>query len=246
MASVGGGAMTFGRLTADPDDAQPDRGLVEKSKYPALILLAVILATLVLWAIWPKDIDHRASLAEAAARLGVTDEVRASLRNDLQKTIGYLGGDLCDESLRDQVGRAAVAYYETLLEKPVMEAGLEMTYDSRCMPRISLGTHPFEALRSRGGLGGNLTLPWNCLPEKWRTPTDRALQARLEQLIKSGHITSESLTGTLAVIARPTRVSPLRGLCRRPTHEVSRSRPLPLNYVPPDDWDRAHRRRRRY
>lgn len=134
--------------------------------------------------------------AESAAKLGVTGEVRHELRDHFQKELQKMEGDLCEETYRVRAGKAAVKYYETLLEKPVLAAGLEFTYDNRCQLRADKNVHPLERLLSVKGLGTNLTLPWDCLPSSWRTPMDRALQAKLERLLSNGYLTTDTLSGT--------------------------------------------------
>jgi hypothetical protein len=191
-----------------------------------------------------READPKVTLEQAALTLGVTNEVRLKLRQDFQKALLDMERDLCEETLRDKAGKVAVRYYETLLEKPVIAAGLEVTYHNRCRPRPDANSHPFERIIAGHGLGSNLTLPWDCLPDHWRSPIDRALQARLERVISVGHLTNDSLTGTLALVARSTKLSPIRSICHRPSHESSRQPNLPLISEPTDDWDRRGRRRR--
>ncbi len=191
-----------------------------------------------------REPDNSSLLEKAALKLGVTDEVRTTLRQQFLKAMNDMQSELCDESLRDRAGRAAVQYYETLLEKPVTEAGLEITYQNRCQVRLNRNTHPFQQMFAVSGLGSNLVLPWDCLPGHWRTPTDRALQAKLEQVLRTGHLTNDSLKGTLALLARPTKLSPIPALCNRETSSSNRRPNLPLISAPTDDWDRTPRRRR--
>ena len=192
--------------------------------------------------------DEITRFAEAAAKLGVTTEVRQELREQFQKELQKMEGDLCEEIYRVRAGKAAVKYYETLLEKPVLAAGLEFTYDNRCQLRADRNVHPLQRFLSVKGLGTNLTLPWDCLPSSWRTPMDRALQAKLESMLTYGHLTTDTLSGTLAVIARSPRLSPVVMSCKRSAAESSRGSArasnLPLISTPTDDWDRGSRRRR--
>ena len=191
--------------------------------------------------------SHVTRFAESAAKLGVTEEVRQELREQFQKELQKMDGDLCEETYRVRAGKAAVKYYETLLEKPVLAGGLEFTYDNRCQHRTGFQVHPLERMLSVKGLGGNLTLPWDCMPSSWRTPTDRALQAKLEKMLSVGYLTTDTLSGTLAVIARSPKLSPIASICRRPAESsrgYRRASDLPLISTPTDDWDRGSRRRR--
>ena len=196
----------------------------------------------------PREVDAQAVLERAAVAGGLTEQRRMALREKLSRTMREMQENLCDESSRDDAGKAAVAYYEQILEKPVIAAGLEATYHNRCQRRFNQSNHPFEqliqAITARG-LGSNLQLPWDCLPDSWRTPADRALQAKLEEFLRTGYLTSESLSGTLALIARSKKSSPLPRLCYRPPPST-RATNLPLISEPTDDWDRQGRRRRRY
>ncbi len=234
--------MQFGRRTEDPSAGEGSGATLNLGDWlvPGLITLVALVGAAIAWS-YASD-DHKSSFERAAAKFGVTDALRADLRQQFQKTLVEMDRDICDETLRDRAGKAAVAYYETLIEKPVTEAGLEVTYDSRCQSRPDRNRHPFEQLFMQRGLGSNLTLPWDCMPSHWRTPLDRALQAKLEQMIISGRLTSESLSGTLAIISRPTKLSAIPGMCRRASSDTAR-RNLPLINAPTDDWDRGRRRR---
>jgi hypothetical protein len=236
--------MSFGRRSAERERLVPS----SQASWAVPLIPAAVAVGVVLFAglaiAMSRQPDHNDLLEKAAVKLGVTSEVRAALRQQLLKAMHDMDRELCDESLRDRAGRAAVQYYETLLEKPVTEAGLEMTYHNRCQLRLNRGSHPFERLFSVSGIGSNLTLPWDCLPDHWRTPIDRAIQAKLEQVLRAGYLTNDSLKGTLAMLARPTKLSPISSLCNRPSYSSDRRRELPLISAPTDDWDRTPRRRR--
>ena len=236
--------MTFGRRSAERIDVENVEASTPVSPWLIAAGLAIFLSAAGYAMVRLGEVDHTATLEQAAIGQGVTDEVRAKLRQDFAKALIEMERELCDEWLRDRAGKQAVLYYETLLEKPVIAAGLEMTYHNRCQPKLNRNSHPFERLINGGGLGSNLTLPWDCLPDHWRTPTDRALQAALESVLRAGHLTNDSLTGTLALIARPTMLGPLPGLCRRPPPDIYQRPNLPLIAEPTDDWDRRSRRRR--
>ena len=216
-------------LDNDHDHNANSEPRVSAARSLAVILGALAVAT-GLSVMWLSELDATSSLEQAAARLGVTDASRERLREDFRYALLEFGKDTCDEENRTRAGKAAVAYYETLLEKPFTEAGLEMTAEALCQPATRRGVHPFEVLI----LGGRQTLPWGCLPLAWRTPVDLALQARLEQAIRSGTLTSSSLTGTLALIAQPLPGGHLVNSCRRPNKDSSR-RDLPVNAAPNDD-----------
>lgn len=235
--------MGFGRRSAErEDDGSYAAASMPGWLLPALAAVAVTGAALAVWQL--SGSDHNASFEQSASKLGVTEELRADLRHQFEKDLLGMEREICDESMRDKAGRTAVKYYETLLERPVIDAGLEMTYDSRCQLRADRNSHPFERLFAKRGLGSNLTLPWDCMPARWRTPLDRALQAKLEHVIGTGLLTNDSLTGTLAVVARPTKLSPIGRLCNQPAYRHERRPNLPLISAPTDDWDRQSRRRR--
>lgn len=189
--------------------------------------------------------DPRVSFEQAALRLEVTDQVRTQLRMDFEKALLAMEEDLCEETYRNRAGKAAVRYYETLLEKPIISAGLEVSYHNRCQSRPRGTSHPLERIFATSGIGANLTLPWDCQPDRWRSPMDRALQMKLQWTINVGHLTSENLTGTLALLARSPKLSPIPNLCtRRQSYGHDRRPNLPLISTPTDDWDRTGRRRR--
>ncbi len=234
--------MSFGRRASEPyDDATPDGASESTWHAPLVAGLAIFALGVVFIVFWSGEGEHTA-FERAAAQLGVTDASRAELRERARSELTKLQSEICDESFRDRAGAAVVAYYETLLERPLVQAGLEMSYETRCQKKTDSNAHPLQALLARRGLGVRLALPWDCQPSHWRTPLDRAVQSRIEQLIAAGLLTSDSLSGTLALIARPMHVSPLRKSCRRPTDNSTRRR-LPLIASPPDEDTRSRWRR---
>jgi hypothetical protein len=239
--------MSFGHrsstgLVDDEDDTSASPSLSRLLVGGLVVAVAGTLAAVLFLA----EPDYTTSIEKAAANAGVTDELRLKLRLDFEKSLVEVGQEPCDEGLRDRVGKAAVIYYETLLEKPITAAGLEMTYASRCQPKLDPRTHPMEIILAHQGLGEGLSLPWGCLPSHWRTPADRAIQARIEHLIRTGMLTSDSLSGTLAIVARPKRGSPIAAMCAARSHFSGRREQLPVNAAPTDDWDRRPRGRRSY
>lgn len=210
----------------------------------AVVLPVAVMISLVGWWLTPPS-NPILAFDRAATELGVTAERRKELSDTLQAAYNDLEEVPCDEGLLDRAGRATVAYYETLLEKPLLAANLGMTYESFCQPKLDKNAHPLEPLLNRRGLGMNLKLPWTCMPLNWRPPLERALQTRLEGYLASGRIPADAFTGTLALIATPRKRSPLQHECRSSSSAgYSQQRSLPVERVPLDDWDRKPTRRR--
>jgi hypothetical protein len=239
--------MSFGQRSSDeePAEASPSSPYLFRV---VLIALPVVAAAMALgWLLKPASIAAE-RLERAAGELGVSDAVRHELGETLYFAFRDLDEVPCDRGLHERTGKAAVAYYETLLEKPLLKAGLTVSYDTFCEQPPTADIHPLAPLLARRGLGGGLKLPWSCMPERWRTPTHRALQTRLEYYVGSGRLPAEGLSGTLALIARPMRQGALQGECLRPSYGgAPQHRPnLPVQAAPLDDWDRVPRRRRYY
>lgn len=193
-----------------------------------------------------KPADPRAEFRNAAVAVGVTDELREELRTTLTRAMIALENDGCDEIVRDRAGKAAVAYYETLLEKPFAKARLHMTRRGVCAVTREDLANRADPLSLVADFQNGLRLPWDCMPIEWRTPSDLALQAKIESSIRSYLLSSEDLKGTLGILAKSWENSSLWRRCRAkqfPNSSNSRS-PLPLIASPPDDWDRTPRRRR--
>lgn len=234
--------MSFGRRSPHDDPGAAETDTANQTwlfAAVATVVAVLLVGGLTYW--FSTETDSTTRFEQAAAKLGITDTVRAELRLKFQTALLNMEADVCEEGLRDEAGKAAVLYYETLLEKPVTEAGLTITYDSRCQQRLPKDTHALEFLIAQRGLGKNLVLPWACMPSRWRTPIDRALQSKLEHIIGSGRLTSESLSGTLAVLAKPTKLSSLKGVCTR-TQSFGPPRQYP---VLPGPNDAALQTRRR-
>lgn len=210
----------------------------------AIVLPVAVAAGLIGWWMTPPP-SPILIFERTAANLGITADRRKELSDALQSAFRDLEEVPCDEGLRERAGAAAVAYYETLLERPLLVANLGMTYESLCQPKLDKNAHPLEPLLNRRGLGMNLKLPWSCMPVTWRPPVERALQTRLEGYLASGRIPADAFTGTLALIATPLKRSPLRHECQSSSSGGSGyRRPLPVEAAPRDDWDRIPKRRR--
>lgn len=208
----------------------------------AIMVPVAVAAALAGWLLSPGP-DVATRLEEAASRLGITEALRSERREALRAAIADFEEEPCDEGLRERAGKAVVAYYETLLERPIIEAGLIMTYEARCEPRKDGRLKVVDAMMPRRGINGMLGLPWACLPAGWRTPADWALQTKLERSIFSGQLPSHVLTGTLAIVAKPTLAEGAAAACRKPQYH-SPPRQLPVLPAPQDDWDRQPRRSR--
>ncbi|MCB1549989.1 MAG: hypothetical protein KDJ41_19480 [Hyphomicrobiaceae bacterium] len=234
--------MEFGRKSNSQDEPEN----ADETSYGTLLVVVIaafgVLLAAGIFMFGSSGTSPTVTFERSLQKLGLTDATHAGLRDQFQLALQNMQEDMCDESLRDRAGHAAVAYYETLLEKPLSDAGLTGTYDHRCQPLAEKGMHPLTYLLTRRGLGSNLTLPWACMPDRWRGPRDRALQSRLEYFLRAGFLTTESLSGTLKLIARPLETSPLKYRCRKFRHD-SRRRHLPTLAAPSDDWDRRRRRR---
>ena len=232
--------MTFGRRTID-ETTEPASSaspwIIGAGVAAAVALVAVAVA----WGMAPVA-SPQARFQEAAHRLGITDEIRTELSEALRTGLSDIEELPCDEGIRDRAGAAAVAYYEALLEKPMAAAELAISHNAQCLARIDRKSHPLELVVHHRSFGGNLQLPWSCMPDRWRTIPDRVLQQKLEGGMASGRLPAESLTGTLALIALPLRRGPL-------AHECNKSVPpykpnLPLQAAPADAAERASRRKR--
>ena len=231
--------MTFGRRGggAAQEPRQPPSSLPVLAIAIAVVIVAAAVA--MTWALALPSASQR--FATSALELGVTDAMREQLGAALQSALTDLDEVPCDEGLQSRAGKAAVAYYETLLEKPIVAAGLMVTFDSYCRELPSKNDHPLTPLVRRLGLGANLRLPWSCMPDGWRTPLHRALQTRLEAGLATGRLPADALTGTLSMIARPQKQGALAYQCNR---RALPYRPnLPVQAAPQDDWDRAPRAR---
>lgn len=206
----------------------------------AVVLVVMLVASLL------KPLTPRERFQDAAASMGTSTAKVAELRDQFERTILQKDRDQCNDTHRLLAGEAAVAYYETLLEQPFIKARLSMTRRNVC----SLDEHGVviasDPLTIVTAFRQGLRLPWDCLPEEWRTPRDLALHARLEGDIRDGRLTSEVLTGTLGLLARPWEQSPRsRGCDAKPTayYPNSYKQPLPLLAAPPDGWSGGRRRR---
>jgi len=192
----------------------------------------------------PESVDPHQQYQEAATALGLTDRKHEQLRDDFEKAAIALERNLCDDSLRQVAGQTAVEYYETLLEKPLAKAGLGMTQRGVCGVKDKGGkVSVTEALSLVYSFRNGLRLPWDCMPAHWRTPSDLALQAKLEADIREGHLTADALTGTLGLLAKPWELSKLASLCKpQPGYtQNSYAKPLPLLSPPPDSWSGRRR-----
>lgn len=221
-----------------------DRLLEQLSEVPArLALLAgglLILAVAAYISVSKPKVpqaDARTRFMQAAATLGITDEKRKMLRDDLQRDLIYMESDKCDETRRALAGLSAVAYYVTLLEKPVIAAKLHMTRRGICEVATEKPEEPLSIARN---FSGGLRLSWECMPGEWRTPLDLALQAKIEQGIALGVLTSEAMSGTLGVAAVSWKDSQFHARCSpAQRYEPSSSfRNLPVLSAPRDSWGR--------
>lgn len=189
--------------------------------------------------------NARTQFSEAAASLGISEKKRIELRGDFERAMDAFLQNTCDENLRNIVGVTAVDYYETLLEKPFSKAKLYMTSSNVCAVRPNGELAATDPLAIAERFQRRLRLPWDCMPDDWRTPVDLALQSKLEASIHNGTLTSGSFTGTLALLAMPWEKSPQRNICRVAQPAMDRSRPnLPVLAAPRDSWSEGSRRRR--
>lgn len=199
---------------------------------------AAIVAAAYLASHWRSPPDEaRTQFLKAATKLGITEAKRTALRNDLQQALLEMERYKCEENQRLVAGQIAVAYYETLLEKPVVAANLHMTRRGICEVRSEKPEEPLALARP---FYGSLRLPWDCMPSEWRTPLDLALQAKIEQAIELGLLTTEGMTGTLGVISKSWNESQFKRQCApRTVYEApSYPRNLPVLAAPRDSWDR--------
>ena len=164
----------------------------------------------------------------AASQLSITDSVRSSLRQEFSHALNEMERNLCDNSLREIAGQTAVAYYEALVEKPVIKAGLQLNRRGICEPANG-STEPLTLSQFNPN---GLRLPWDCMPGSWRTPLDLALQAKLEQYLRSGVLTSESLTGTLSALAKPSFDSAFNARCTHSHNYLTSSQNNTWNQLP--------------
>jgi hypothetical protein len=220
-------------------------GLVQLGTiFVALCVLAVVGSKLA----ERRPLDARAQFLAAAAELGITDRQHNELRADFERSTIAMERDPCNENLRKLAGLAAVEYYETLLEKPFVKAKLTMTQRNVCEAKIDGRPVANDPLSLVDAFNRGLRLPWDCLPQEWRTPSDLALQATLETNIRTLRLTSDSLTGTLGLLAKPWENSHFAQRCepREPRRSYSdNSRPnLPVIAAPPDSWNGPGRRYR--
>ena len=138
--------MPFGRRNSDK---------VEGARSPSPILLAALIIAVALaigagaavWALAPTTAAQ--SFEATAHELGITEATRESLGKALHAALRDMSEAPCDDGLHARAGRAAVAYYETLLEKPILAAGLNVTYDSFCTTLPTKDDHPLTPLLQR-------------------------------------------------------------------------------------------------
>lgn len=201
----------------------------------SVVAAGLCVAAVLLWpAGGPKD-----RFSAAVNELGVTDTIHTKLRDDFERAALEMQRAPCDEDARARVGRAAVAYYETLLEKPFVKANLRMTRRGVCTGQGEAKSEPLSLIEAfRGGL----RLPWDCMPEEWRTPLDLALQAKLEGDIRSIRLTTESLSGTLGLLSQSWEQSSYRHACEPRAPRPESKKRLPILAEPVDDWSRSRRR----
>lgn len=232
--------MTFGRRTVEVV-SEPASTASVWIIGAAVAVAVTMVAVAVAWSMTPVA-TPQARFLEAVQRLGLTDEIRAELSEALRAGLNDIEELPCDEGIRERAGAAAVAYYETLIEKPMAVAELAISHNSQCQAQTDKKAHPVEPLVHHRTLGGNLRLPWTCMPDRWRTIPDRVLQTKLEAGMASGRLPSEALSGTLALIALPLRRGPLAHECNKPAPAYRPN--LPLQAAPVDEAERASRRRR--
>jgi hypothetical protein len=208
----------------------------------AFVAVAVLGVAAMKWA-RPAP-DPKDQFREAVVVLGITNDKHRQLRSEFEFASLEMERNPCNDSLRQIAGQTAVAYYETLLERPFVKAKLEMTQRNLCSGKIDGKWVPAEPLTLIQAFHNGLRLPWECLPADWRTPTDLALQAKLEADIRGWRLTSDALTGTLGLLAKPWDNSPHARACEAPPSQVDRSprTQLPLVSAPPDSWSNGRRR----
>lgn len=208
-----------------------------------LVLAIVGTSLITMFSATPKS-----QFRDAAIALGVTDAKRKALRADFETATLLMDREPCNESYRKTAGQSAVTYYETLLERPFIRAKLEMTNRSVCASNANSAqmTRAQEPLSLVQAFHNGLRLPWDCMPDEWRTPSDLALQAKLELNIKSARLTSDALTGTLGLLATTWENSPQARACNPTAPYRSQSdyrAPLPKLAPPRDSWDGRARHR---
>jgi hypothetical protein len=222
-------------------------GLAEVGASIAICFVLAVIATKLMER---PPTTPRSQFREAAIALGITEAKHQALREDFEQTTILMDREPCNDSYRRVAGQAAVAYYETLLERPFMRAKLEMTQRSVCAVKINgkATTHtPHEPLSFVQAFQNGLRLPWDCMPDEWQTPPDLALQAKLELNIKTGRLTSDALTGTLGLLASSWEGSVQARNCEPTASRISSSSSrgnIPLLAAPKDSWDGGGRRRR--
>lgn len=206
--------------------------------------LILVLALVAARAVW-KPATPRERFLEAFAAQGVPAKKLAEIRLQFERASLDKERDPCNDSYRMIAGQAAVEYYEVLLEKPFLRAKLTMT-DRNVYSSDSRGAIVRrEPLSLAAAFNQGLRLPWDCLPDEWRTPVDLALQSKLESDIRDGRLTSDALEGTLGLLSRPLEKSPHLSSCVEKTtvKPNTYTKRLPLLAAPPDDWSGSRRRR---
>lgn len=217
-----------------------------KVVYAALAVLGCAVGLGAAWHVRSYIHTPQRSFAKSAEALGLTESARQEVRSEFSLRLIEMEADPCNYTRRKNAGRAAVAYYETVLEKPFVAARLTIAKRGICETSKEEAGYRMDPFSLVHEFRKGLRLPWDCLPIEWRTPEDLALQAKLEANIRNGLLNAQSLTGTLGVLSTPWELSPYAARCQiRPTshsHDGSR-RSLPLISSPPDDWVGSRRRR---